>query len=502
MSACLLSNDVAVRVADRVAASIGPRRYAMWFDRSARFDLRDGGATLGVTVPNRFVADWIGKHFQADLLDAARALLGEDVAVAVEVEPEGFPGRADAAADGAPGPGEDVRDVAGSLPTSSAAAPTASVGGVRLMEGALPLRHRLDDFVVGASNELAYAAANRVAELDAEGDARHTSTGPLFVHGGCGLGKTHLLQGLCRRALERRPDAKVLYTTGERFTNEYITAIRSNKLDAFRRRMRSLDVLAVDDVHFLANKEATQQEFLHCFDQVELGGARVVLASDAHPKLIRAFSRQLVSRFVRGLVVQVHEPDDATRRRLIESLARRRGMTLTPASADLLSRRGGGSVRELEGLLTKLHALASLQGGLPHTAIHGGEAAVGRAAVEALLQGEQGHRPRRVIQFDEVLTAVCDELAVDPKRVLGTARHKNVVLARALTVFIARSLTSMSYPELAIRFGRKTHSTLITAAQRMQRQVDAGEAILLPGATAATTPGELVARLEGKVMGG
>ena len=121
-------------------------------------------------------------------------------------------------------------------------------------------------------------------------------------------------------------------------------------------------------------------------------------------------------------------------------------MVLTPAAADVLARRAAGRSATSRGLLTKLHALASLSGGLTPTAIHEGQAAIGRAAVEALLQGETAHRPRRVIQFDEVLHAVCEELAVDPKRVLGTARHKNVVLARALTVFVARSLTSMSYP--------------------------------------------------------
>ncbi|NJL30883.1 MAG: ATP-binding protein, partial [Phycisphaerales bacterium] len=187
-----------------------------------------------------------------------------------------------------------------------------------------------------------------------------TGVSPLFIHGGVGLGKTHLLQGICRRMLARQPHARIHYTTGEQFTNEFLTAVRSGKIDAFRQRIRKLDLLAVDDVHFIANKTATQQEFLHCFNAIDLAGARIVLASDQHPKLIQQFSQALVNRCVRGMVATVTTPDTSTRVKIVQTLAHRRGINLLESVVAVVAAKCPGSVRELEGTLTRLHALATL----------------------------------------------------------------------------------------------------------------------------------------------
>jgi chromosomal replication initiator protein len=352
----------------------------------------------------------------------------------------------------------------------------------------------LDRFVVGPCNEMGFAAARAAAEpQDTE-----VAGGPTFLHGGCGLGKTHLLRGLVERAARLRPDAKVLYTTGEQFTNQYIDALRHGKLDAFRRQVRGLDLLAVDDVHFLARKEKTQEEFLHCFDELHLSGGRVVLASDQHPKLIDALSEKLVSRCVSGLVVQLHPPDPQTRLALVQQLAKRRGLVLAPGIDEAVAGRCLGSVRELAGLMHRLHALATL--GTPDGKPAGGSPSVGHALLSRLAQQDASAAPPRPIRIEEVLDSVCQYLGVHPDQVRGRGRQRPIVLARQLTVYLAKRLTHMSYPEIARALGRSNHSTVITADQRMDRQYDANQPQQLPGRTEPVGSVELVERLRREVM--
>lgn len=473
------TTDISTRIAKRVAKSVGPRRFAMWFDRSARFDYQNAEQTLRVEVPNRFVADWIGKHFASDLQEAAHHELGAQVALDVRIRPDQFAVPA-ATKVAKPKPAHTHRQPNG---------PSRSVAAGHHATPVKSLRHRLSDFVVGPSNELAYAAAQRLADEHAE--PGH----PLFIHGVCGLGKTHLLQGICRQMLEQQPSARVLYTTGEQFTNDYITAVRSNQLESFRKRIRKLDLLAVDDVHFIANKQATQQEFLHTFDHIELGGARVVLASDSHPKLIKQFSEALVSRCVRGLVVPITQPDAETRQRLIQKLAQRRHLVLEPTVVQTLGRRCVGSVREMEGMLTKLQALAQLS---QQSAGRG--QVVGHSLLRQLMDAEAAAEPRKPVRLDAVLSVVSQELGVTPEQVTGRSRHRLVVLARSLVIYLTRQLTPMSYPEIAAAMGRTNHSTIITAAQRVQKQLDADEQVMLPTQMQAMALEELVDQLRRAVV--
>ena len=349
-------------------------------------------------------------------------------------------------------------------------------------EGAVRKRwHKsLDDFVVGPCNELAYAAAKRMADEQIEPGT------PLFIHGDCGLGKTHLLQGICRYASERNPGRKIHYTTGEQFTNEYIAAVISNSLDSFRKKMRRLDLLVVDDVHFIASKEKTQQEFLHCFNEIELSGARVVMASDCHPKLIKQFSDALVSRCVRGMVIRMDTPDSHTRLRIVEALAERRGLAVPLSVIEAIVERCDGSVREIEGLLNKLQALSlvypTAQRSLP------GMPAMGLSLIDRLFQDQPAKTPTRPVRYETVQDAVCECFALSPELVTGRVRRSHVVLARSLMVLLAYELTGMSYPEIAAAMGRPNHSTIITATQRIKRQLKENEPVLLPGQPAATTP--------------
>ena len=469
-------HNIGARIATRLNKTLGPKRYAMWFDRSARFELEDRDHALRITVANKFLADGIGRQFRRQVCEAARDELGHDVRLDLgvhAVEP-------------------------GTTPPidSPAADPRGEKPTVRPVYNHRRWRYTLDDFVVGPSNQLAFAAATRLAEQDVDPGS------PLFIHGGCGLGKTHLLQGICERVAVRRPDYKVRYTTGEQFTNEYITAVRSNSLDAFRRKIRRLDLLAVDDVHFLANKEKTQQEFLHCFNEIELSGARVVLVSDCHPKLIKQFSDALASRCVRGMVAEIDTPDPDTRLRLVEALAERRGLAVPEAVAQAISQRCDGSVRDIEGVLNKLQALSMLQrrNHRGSIATPGLAPLIGHSLVDQLFQSQPEATPRKPVRFNAILDAVCDQFALPPEEVTGRVRKAPIVLARSLLIHLAYELTPMSYPEIAAAMGRPNHSTIVTAAGRIKKQLKTDKPVLLPGHTGETTPTRLLDQLRRAVV--
>src|SRR6202042_478034 len=212
------------------------------------------------------------------------------------------------------------------------------------------LRHDLSSFVIGPSNQLAYNTVTYVAEFPG------AQYNPLFIHGNCGLGKTHLLQGLCKQFAERQPTKRWIYMTGEEFTNEFLLALRGNKLDGFRRKMRDLDLLVIDDVHFLGGKRATQEEFLHTFNAIEAMGRQVVMASDNHPKLIEEFGESLVNRFVSGMVVRIDPPNYAMRCEILRSISLRSRMVLGEEVISWVARRVTQNVRELEGAITRIGA--------------------------------------------------------------------------------------------------------------------------------------------------
>lgn len=496
--------DISARLSESIRQLVGERKYTLWFQRSADFEINQQHVT--VYVPNQFVAQWMRKHFMDDIQQAADALLEQQAQIAITIDDQRFSQSAIDQSSAAPRNGQSHNDPSarhgesGStasantdmLPSSTRAHLTSRRNPSYQMAGTA-LRHDLDEFVVGPSNDLAYAAANRLCDTESQPLA------PLFIHGGCGLGKTHLLQGVCKRVLTHQPGARVLYTTGEQFTNEYLASLRSNRVDAFRRRMRRLDLLAVDDVHFLANKQATQQEFLHSFDDMDLAGARVILASDSHPKLIDQFSDALVSRCVRGLVVEVKTPDMVTRRRLIQKMAQQRLMYLPPNVLDQLAQHVTGSVREIQGMMTKLHALVSLAQSRNNHLEQGQEVEIKRSHVERLL-GQERPTSLKPVQFQTILDAVCDYFQLKPQRVAGSTRTRNVVIARTVLIYLTRQMTSMSYPEIASAMGKRNHSTLITAVQRMERQLASDDPMFENTRGAVLTSSQLIDELRRAIV--
>jgi chromosomal replication initiator protein len=469
---------------------VGQQRFHVWFDNSTRLDLRQDG--LEIAVPNDFISEWIGKNFTRPIQEAAHEVLGTPLPVRFQVVPELFEvGSAKRSAhktNGHPAEGQ----ASGGEPIARAAAaivplparPSAAAPEPRKVPVATAsqprLRHQLDTFVVGPGNQLAYNTAIYVAEFPG------AQYNPLFIHGNCGLGKTHLLQGLCRRFIELHPTKRWMYLTGEEFTNEFLTALRNNKLDAFRRKMRDLDLLVIDDVHFLGGKKATQEEFLHTFNAIEAMGRQVVMASDNHPKLIEELGESLINRFVSGMVVRIDPPNYATRCEILRALALRAQMPLSEEVIAWIARRVTQNVRELEGAIIRIGA---------HVRLSGRDADV-TTVQEAL--GDLDRQLVAPVKPESILQAVCDYFGLEHKDLMSGRRQRTISLARSVAMFLVRKTAKLSFPEIGSRMGKRNHSTVISACRRIERAVNRNEALVWTSSVGERTEeaAELIQRLE------
>lgn len=482
---CITANDLQLaRLADAIAQRVGQQRFHVWFNNSTKLDLRQD--SLEIAVPNDFISEWIGKNFTRPIQEAAHEVLGTPLQVRFSVVPELFevesarrpvvttdeprakaaPSRAKGGNGRANGSAQaTISRVAQIVPGVPRPGATDSAG--RNASATLSpftsrprLRHDLESFVVGPSNQLAYNTAQYVSEFPG------VQYNPLFIHGGCGLGKTHLLQGLCRKFIERHPTKRWMYLTGEEFTNEFLAALRANKLDGFRRRVRDLDLLVIDDVHFLGGKRATQEEFLHTFNAIEAMGRQVVMASDNHPKLIEEFGESLINRFVSGMVVRIDPPNFATRCEILRSLARRTRTSLSDEVVCWIARRVTQNVRELEGALTRVAAHAAM---------------CGRAADAEMVQEALGDLDRQLVAPvppENVLQSVCNYFGLEHKDLMSGRRQRTISLARSVAMFLVRKTAKLSFPEIGSRMGKRNHSTVISACRRIERAVSRNEQLL------------------------
>ena len=337
------AEDAVSQVESRIAEKVGPQRFGVWFKNATRFTFTDG--YLRVSAPNHFVVEWLERHFSDVIGAAAREVVGRDFTLSFAIDPNL------AKSLGKKQPDRQVDFVANN---------PERLARQHRRSGSLPtmadLKGTLDGCVVGPSNRMAYAAARNVVESPA------SQYNPLFIHGGCGLGKTHLLQSVCNGLKERHPNLRWRYVTGEEFTNDYVYAVKANERGVFQSRYRHLDALVIDDVHFLANKRATQEEFLHTFKAIDAAGKQIVLASDAHPKMIGHFSESLVSRFMSGMVVRVESPDLEVRIGVLRERAQRLQVNIPDAVIMYIAENFRANIRELEGALLKVVAQAQVTG--------------------------------------------------------------------------------------------------------------------------------------------
>ena len=436
----------------RLRSRVSPQNYDMWLRpiELLSFD----GATLKLRAPNSYVRLWFESNFLGGLLQEIHEL-GHDVRVEFEADapderpapaevpiPASAPVPASAPAPPAPPP---VRPVA--VDHEAIAAPEAA---------SLNPRYTFDTFVAGPSNQLAFAASQAAAS------SYPPKYNPVFLCGGVGLGKTHLLHSIGHQQLANRPRARIVYLSSERFMNEYVQAIRTGRMHEFRRNYREgIDVLLIDDVQFLAGKESTQDEFFHTFNALHENHKQIVLTADRKPHEISDIADRLRTRFAWGLLADIEPPELEVRIAILRKKAAVESVALPDDVALYIASSIKSNVRELEGALIRLAAYASLS-----------KKRIDLAFAQETL-GSAITRPREVITVDGVIKVVASYYGLKPSDIKSERRHKSVATPRAVAMYISRHHTKDSYPDLARAFGGKHHTTVISAVQKIIERVKA-----------------------------
>lgn len=450
------TQDSVAAIGAALCRRIGEPRYRLWFADRTR--LRWEEPRLVVGVPNHMYLDWLRRAFEEPLREAAAEILGAAVVIDWLLDPDLFrqARSREAAATAVPlvvGPPEAATPAAAPVPQEKARPPRSGSAA----ESA-PVRRRqrrwkrLSDFVAGPCNRVALAAAQAVVEHPGEGP------NPLILHGPVGTGKTHLLEGIHAGATARHAGLRSSYLTAEEFTNRFVSALHNGHLSAFRKQVRDLDILLLDDLHFLGKKAATQEEFVHALDALLNQGAQVVVACDAHPRLVDRLLPELVDRLGGGAAWDTRHPDPGTRKGILQAKWLQPGRAPLPdAVADFLAERLRGNVRELEGALATLHHYAQVLQ-RPVTLD------LAREALAELLR----HSVRQV-QLADVERAVCQVLHLPAGALEDGGRGWKVSHPRMLAIHLARKHTGATYAEIGRRFGGRNHSTALAADRKVQQ---------------------------------
>jgi chromosomal replication initiator protein len=410
---------------------LGRETYDLWL-RPLEL-LHADEARVRLRAPSQFMKEWFENHYLAAVLDEMRSRVATPPAIEIEIA-------VDAPAPASESPSKVSAAPAPAKPVS-APAPTG-----------LADRYRFDTFIMGASNELAASAAAAVAEEPGQ------RFNPLLLYGGVGLGKTHLLHAVGHAIHDKHPKLRIVYLSAERFMNEFISAVRYNQFDEFRKRYREdCDVLLIDDVQFIAGRDRTMDEFFHVFNALYEAGKQIMVTADRTPSEMQGMEERLTSRLNWGLVADVKAPDLETRVAILRQKAEQDRIAIPDDVCVYLATLVRSNVRELEGALVRVSTFASLKG-KPIT-----EAFVREVLGEAA-EAERRHAPITVEAVQKVVAQFFSVRIADLK---GQRRHKGIARPRMIAMYLCRELTGASFPEIGLRFGGKDHSTVINACKRM-----------------------------------
>ena len=433
------AGDPAAAAWDAIAAqlrrTIGARTFDGWLKPIGfgRYDHEDG--TVHLIAPSDFMASWVRTHFAEQLLQTwtamipavRRVLIETGVAAAPRVQFE----------EPAPEP----------APAAEAAAPAAATGSTPLEP-----RYTFDSFVVGKPNEVAYNAARSMAEAGAPG------FNPLFLHGGTGLGKTHLMHAIGHEYRLRHPSARIVYMSAEKFMFEFVAAMRAKDTFSFKQRLRSADLLLIDDVQFIAGKDSTQEEFFHTMNELISAGRRLVISADRSPQDLDGIESRILSRLSWGLVADVNPADFELRLNIILKKLEAMPQAAVPQDVSLfLAKRISASVRELEGALTRVVAYANLTGRTV-------DLSFAEETLADLLRATQ-----RRVTIDEIQRRVSDHFRIRQSEMASARRAREVARPRQIAMYLAKQLTPRSLPEIGRRFGGRDHTTVIHAVRQIEK---------------------------------
>jgi chromosomal replication initiator protein len=393
---------------------------------------------LHLAVHSKFAREWVGSKLQTQILDVLRQVFGAELELRLSV--------AEAAGD------------AGATPVP-VVGPAATRAPEELRTANLNVRYTFEEFVVGNSNRFAHAAAQAVAGAPAR------AYNPLFLYGGVGLGKTHLMHAIGHRVLLDNSGANVVYVTCEKFTNEFIIALQNNRTPEFRNRYRQVDVLLIDDIQFLAGKETTQEEFFHTFNALHESGRQLIISSDRPPKEIQTLESRLRSRFEWGLLTDIQAPDLETREAILRKKAESEKIPVPDEVTSFIAKVIPSNIRELEGALIRVVAYASLT-----------KSPITIDLAAEVLKSAVAQAPLQRITIGKIKDTVAGAHGLTVKEMDNGRRDQRLAAPRQIAMYIATELTQYSLPQIAREFGKKDHTTVMYARDKIKDQMQRDEA--------------------------
>ena len=437
----LTAQELWSRILDSARAGVTEQGFRTWLGGTSVLGLSD--EELLIEAPNAFHAQWLEDKYGTMLQDVTRRIVGRTLKISVT------------AREGAPMAVPTVELTAPAEPSREGGAPSTQAGS-EPAQPPLNARYTFDRFVVGSGNQLAVAACRGVAEKPAR------MYNPLFLYGGVGLGKTHLMHAVGNHLLDNNLARSVAYVPSEQFTNELVTAIQMGTTAEFRRRYRRMDLLLVDDVHFLGNKERTQEEFFHTFNALYDAHKQIVLTSDRPPKEIRGLEERLMSRFEWGLVADVKPPDYETRVAILRKKASDDYLTLDDEIIDYVARSCTSSVRELEGAVIKLLAVSSLKN--QEITLD-----LARSALQSVIRRNAPEGPRVTPELISGVTAAA--WGVQPEALASKRRTKDLTVPRQVAMYLIKEFLGTPLVQIGRHFGGRDHSTVHHSIQKVGAQV-------------------------------
>jgi chromosomal replication initiator protein len=406
-------------------ARLGEQNFQTWISPIRLTDWKDG--VLTIEVPSKFFRDWLEEHYRGLIEETGRGIMNRPVAVNFLI--------------GAHPP---------ELTEEPVARPAHAVPGpLRLCE--LNPKYSFNRFVVGPCNSFAHAAALAVAQRPGK------SYNPLFIYGGVGLGKTHLMQAIAQEVIKGNPAATVLYLSSESFTNEFINAIAKNTTDRFRKKYRSVDLLLIDDIHFMSGQPRTQEQFFHTFNALWDSHKQIVLCSDRPPKEIPDVEERLISRFEWGLVVDLQPAERETRIAILRKEAEWSGIAMPDEIIDFIADRIKSNIRKLEGAFIQVASYASLT-----------NVPLSREVAEMVLGGIMEDEVERAVTIDEIQRTVAEFFDIRVADMKSSRRPKSIAFPRQVAMYLSRGLTRSSLNEVGESFGGRDHTTVLHACSLIE----------------------------------
>lgn len=432
-------------VLGEIEVSISRGNFITWFKNTALLRLDDESAIIG--VPNVFIKQQLERKYNDLITDTLRKNGVESQKVEYKIHSRLTQTKTEEE------PASVLRPST-AKPKSGAQAPAARPQTTALTHTyrqGLNEKYTFDNFIVGSGNELAYAACQGIAAQPG------TKYNPLFLYGGVGIGKTHLMQAVGNAVLAHNPDARVVYVSSEQFLQEFVDALRFKKNTDFADFYRGADVLIVDDIQFIAGKEKVQEEFFHTFNALHQASKQIIISSDKPPKEIPTLEERLRSRFVWGMSIDMQTPDFETRCAILQTKASNHGINLTPDVTEYLATNVQTNIRELEGALNQLLAFCEMRGLSPNL------------TVASSLLGASNARPKH-ISARQIIERTARHFQIPLEDILGPKRDKDIVVPRQVAMYMLRSELHLSFPKIARELGRKDHTTAIHSVEKIEKE--------------------------------